>query len=419
MRRRLVFAFVALTVLVVALYGVPRAFIRIDQVQYREQEQVDQSALLLAALVGAEQRAGEIVTEEMLLAGLRPGERVEYVDSDGSVVAAGDPAAREVGVEATAPVAGGGSLTLDYSQDALDERIQDALLPLLLIGLLLVGFAWLAARVLARRLARPFQDLAEHARALGSGRFDLDVPHYDVPEAEEIGQALRTSAHTLDQLVRRERDFAVRASHELRTPLTAALLRLEDLALWESTSPEVADELAEILHECKRMDLAVAALLERDRGQRTAATPELDLTALVLEAAERWRSRLAAAGRDLTTEAEQRLRARLPAVLLSETLDALLDHKLEYGEGDVSLVAARTADYLEVRVGDESRRTQGTELLHTGPNASSTLPRAAELAASVGGHLTVGTGPSTSFLLRLPLPSSGTAADGPAEPAAG
>ena len=41
-----------------------------------------------------------------------------------------------------------------------------------------------------------------------------------------------------------------------------------------------------------------------------------------------------------------------------------------------------------------------------GPDAASRLPRAAELAASVGGHLTVGTGPSTSFLLRLPLPAA-------------
>ena len=99
--------------------------------------------------------------------------------------------------------------------------------------------------------------------ALGSGRFDLDVPHYEVPEAEEVGQALLTSARSLDQLVQRERDFAVNASHELRTPLTAVRLHLEDLRMWTTTSPETSAELAVVLTELTRLDNAVAAFLGR------------------------------------------------------------------------------------------------------------------------------------------------------------
>ena len=213
MRKRLVLTFVALTVLIVGLYGIPRAIIRIDQVHDREQEQVDQSALLLAGLVAADLDAGDQITQQTFGDLLRPGERVEYTPPDGAAVAAGEPADQEVGVEATEPVAGGGFVTLEYSQEAIDQRVRAALSPLLFIGLLIIVLAWLAAMVLAGRLARPFQDLARHAHQLGAGRFDLDVPHYDVPEAEEVGQALVTSARSLDQLVRRERDFAVNASH--------------------------------------------------------------------------------------------------------------------------------------------------------------------------------------------------------------
>lgn len=402
MRSRLVVALVFLTILVVTLYGVPRAFIRADQIEDREQEQVDQSALLLAALVDSEQSAGGAITDDLLSAVLRPGERVEYLAPDGTAVSAGDPASREVGVEATVPVSGGGSLTLDYSRADIDERVRDALLPLLLIGLLLVALAWLAAGVLARRLAAPFQELEGHARALGSGRFDLDIPHYDVPEAEEIGQALRTSAESLDQLVRRERDFAVNASHELRTPLTAARLRLEDLSLWDITPPEISEELTEVLAEMSRLDDAVAGLLERDRLDRTATARQVDLTRLLVAAAERWRPTLSRQARELSVDVDPDLSVRLPERAVLDIVDALLSTAVEHGEGRVTLSAQDATDYLAIRVGDESRRTQGSEMLRGGNTDSSALPAAATLAAGVGGHLSVGNGTETAFILRLP-----------------
>ena len=412
MRRRLVLAFVALTVFVVTLYGVPRALLRVEQVHDREQEQTDQSAQLLAALVESEQETGEPVTSQALEGLLRPGERVEYTTPDGTVVAAGDPAAREAGVQATEKVDGGGSLTLDYSQAAIDERVRGAVLPLLLIGLLLVALAWIAALILARRLARPFQELAGHAHQLGSGRFELDVPHYEVPEAEEVGQALLTSARSLDQLVRRERDFAVNASHELRTPLTAVRLHLEDLRMWDTTSPETSAELAVVLTELTRLDNAVAAFLERDRASRAAAAEVVDVGALLTAVADRWRPILTRRGRELEISAAAELRAQLSPAALTDVLDALLGHTVEHGEGGVVLAAQRTSDYLEVRVGDESRRTHGTELLHdTGAPAGSPLPRAAGLVASFGGHLTVGNGPHTAFVLNLPLPAPNAVSD--------
>jgi len=404
MRRRLVLTFVALTVLIVALYGIPRAIIRVDQVHDREQEQVDQSAALLAGLVAAELEAGDRITGETFRDLLRPGERLEYTAPDGTVVAAGEPAGQEVGVRATEPVAGGGFVTLGYSQEAIDQRVQAALSPLLFIGLLIVLLAWLAALVLAGRLARPFQDLAGHAHELGAGHFDLDVPHYDVPEAEEIGQALVTSARSLDQLVSRERDFAVNASHELRTPLTAVRLRLEDLSMWPTTSPEVTAELDAVLAELTRLDDAVAAFLEHDRADRAAATEEIDVSELLADAADRWRPLLTRAGRDLETDVEGTLRARVSAAAVTDVVDALFGHALEHGAGRVTLFAAQTSDYVEMRLGDESRRTQGTELLHAGGDTGASLPRAAGLVAAFGGHLTVATGPHTTFLLKFPLP---------------
>lgn len=402
MRRRLVVVFVTLTVLVVALYGIPRAVIRADQVRDRELEQVSQSALLIASLIGALESSDQVVTEEVLAAGIRPGERVEYLSAEGTVVSAGEPPGI-AGVESTVAVPTGGSLTLEYSRDAVNERVRDAVLPLLLIGLFVVVLAGFAALLLARRLTRPFLELADFAKSLGSGRFDLDVPRYDVPEADAVGQALVTSARNLDLLVTRERDFAVNASHELRTPLTAARLRLEDLALWPETPREVTAELAETLVELNRLDTAVTALLDRDRVERHAAAVDVDLSALINAAAERWRPLVVAQARRITLDVEGAFSARLVPGSADEMFDGLLEHLVTNGAGTVTLSIRRTPDYVEVRAGDESVRTQGTELLHL-ENAQSptTLSKAAEWAASVGGHLTIGAGPTTCFLLKLP-----------------
>ncbi|QIK75801.1 HAMP domain-containing histidine kinase [Nocardioides piscis] len=401
MRRRLVVAFVALTVLVVTLYGVPRALIRADQIEEREQEQVEKSAQLLSALVESEFDSGRPVTDALLAPMLRSGERLEYVASDGATVAAGDPAGRDVAVTSTVSVPGGGSLTLDYSEEAIDERVQDALLPLLYIGLMLIALAWFAARALARRLSTPFQDLAEHARTLGSGRFDLDIPHYDIPEAEAVGQALSRSAHDLDVLVRREREFAVNASHELRTPLTAARLRLEGLVMWDATPPEVTAELEETLEELTRLDCAVASLLEQDRVGRSAGGVDMDIDALVTAVAGRWQSKLESKGRSMTIHSGEDCHTRLLRKPVEEVLDLLFGCTVDQGAGDVVVETTPSPAYVEVRFADQSPSPPDTAA--AGSQTSSDLSRAVELAASVGGHLARGPGPSTSYVLRLPV----------------
>ena len=79
------------------------------------------------------------------------------------------------------------------------------------LGAALVGF------LMALLLARPFRQLAGAAGQLGRGRFDLDLPRTDVPEAKAISHALLTSAGQLQERLASEQSFAEHASHVLRT----------------------------------------------------------------------------------------------------------------------------------------------------------------------------------------------------------
>lgn len=274
MRDRLVAALVGLTVAVVALYGIPRAYFVADLVHDSEVRKIERSANLLAVAVTERRAAVGSVTESFLEPLLAEAETIEYVAPDGSVVRAGLPTrntSRDDIVESRT-LTGGGQVTLTRSSSLVDERVSAAVLPLVLLGLALTVSAAGVGFVLARRLSRPFGELAVVADDIGRGQFDVHVPHYRVPEAEAIGEALRRGSARLDELVRRERDFAVNASHELRSPITALRLELEDLAMWPQTPPEVTDELNRYLPELDRLSAAITQYLDAGRGRTPSET---------------------------------------------------------------------------------------------------------------------------------------------------
>ncbi|GAA4112441.1 hypothetical protein GCM10022415_07210 [Knoellia locipacati] len=272
MRERLIALFVGLTVAVLALSGIPRAYAVADLVHVNEQSKAERSADLIAVVIGERASSRGAVTEASLAPLLDSAESIEYVAPGGTVTRAGTAAQRPSpdDISVSREVPGGGRVTLWRSGDVVEEGVSDAVLPMVLLALALLIAAALVGSVLARRLSRPFAELATVADDIGQGRFDVEVPHYAVPEAEAIGDALRRGAGRLDELVERERSLAVNASHELRTPIAALRLELEDLAMWPQTPPEVADELRGYIPELKRLSAAVTQYLDTARDQRRA-----------------------------------------------------------------------------------------------------------------------------------------------------
>lgn len=72
MRERLIAAFVGLAVAVVALYGVPRAYIVADQALESEQRKIERSTELLAGVL-PDLTAGGTISDTYLAGLLQPG----------------------------------------------------------------------------------------------------------------------------------------------------------------------------------------------------------------------------------------------------------------------------------------------------------------------------------------------------------
>ena len=417
MRERLIAAFVGLTIAVVALYGIPRAYIVAEQVQQNEERKIERSLDLLAVLLVERSSGAAPITEDYLSRLLNEAERIEYVAPDGaSTVAAGALVSGEThDIVKSIPLENGGRVTLSRASDLIEQRIADAVMPVVLIGIALILGSVLLGFWLARRLARPFQDLARVADELGSGRFDVEVPHYRVPEAEEIAFALRSSTDALRELVRREHEFAANASHQLRTPVTALRLELEDLAMWPETPPVVAEELGRALRELDRLSETVTELLALARGQRLAAVASADLAAIVSDAEQRWSPAVKAERRRLTVRmTDAPLRSLVPSGPVSQILDVLIENALRHGRGPIALSAIDRGTHIEVAVADRGPRPsdQGIFARATRGDASAGegigLAVAQELATALGGHLLLAEGETTTFTLLLAKPADVT-----------
>ncbi len=411
MRERLVAALVGMTVAVIALYGVPRAYFLADLVHHQETRKVQRSADLLAVVLAEREHDSAAVDAGFLNDLLNEAEGIEYVKEDGTVVTAGEVGRGGSDIVATRRVPGGGRVTLSRAGSLIDQRVSEAIMPLLLLGLGLTISSAFLGFVLARRMARPFQELAGAATDLGNGSFDLDIPRYTVPEAEQIGSALRRGAAQLSELVRREREFAVNASHQLRTPVTALRLELEDLSLWPQTPPEVARELEEALSELDRLSEAITDLLAMARGKGLARAVDIDLARLVVDTVERWRSHAAARDRRLVYEGSPEIPAPLPPGPVAQILDVLIENACSHGHGDITVDADHVGTHLRVRVSDEGLRDFDIEVFRRGLSGDGGtgvgLSVAADLAGSLGGRLNLEEGATTRFVLMLPCSGRG------------
>ncbi|WP_051486278.1 HAMP domain-containing sensor histidine kinase [Nocardioides sp. J54] len=409
MRERLVIAFVGLTLAVIGMYGVPRAYFLADLVRDQEWSTLDSTAAALEGLVEERRERGGDVDVALLEHGLTGADRVEYLPEQGETLVAGGAEDADGGIEVVRDLPGGGALHLSVSGDTVTAGVRTAITPLVLLGLVLAVGSALLGYGIARRMSRPFQELAVHSRELGHGRFDIDVPSYRVPEAEAIGASLRGAAGRLDALVRREREFAANASHQLRTPVTALRLGLEDLTLWPETAPEVRAELERGIAELDRLNAAIDELLDLARGRRLDGQEVVALGSLVLAAAVRWQTTLAADGRELVVDTDGTARTRAATGAVEQVLDVLVENARVHGSGAITVEARDAGTHLEIAVADEGTRTLGPDVFRRGVTSRDGaghgigLAVAADLAELCGGHLSLDTAsPTTRFVMWLP-----------------
>lgn len=189
---------------------------------------------------------------------------------------------------------------------------------------------WAIAGRIARRLARPFDQLASLAGELGSGKLGarIEGSHCEDDDAAVVGRVLNEMATRIEKQLADQRELLAAVSHEIRTPLARMRILTElgrdGLAEGESRAGKTFDDLD---REIAEIDVLVSELLASARLEFAASKPiELDAVDAATRALER-------AGEPAEKLEAEPCAVRADATLLARALANLIENAKRHGGG--------------------------------------------------------------------------------------
>jgi signal transduction histidine kinase len=226
----------------------------------------------------------------------------------------------------------------------------------LLIGGLMIAAAalagWLTA-VLAGRLARPVEELAEAAGRLAAGDPRPLSRRYGVADLDQVADGLDSSARRLSSLLAADRELAVDASHQLRTPLTALSMRLEEMIAAADDPEVVRAEGNAALTQAERLADVVTQLLSPARRAGAASAALTGIDEIVRQQVVEWQPAFRRARRKLVVIGVRDLQAHVTPGGVAQVLATLLDNALMHGGGTVTLQTSQNSRSVVIEVRDE------------------------------------------------------------------
>jgi signal transduction histidine kinase len=230
--------------------------------------------------------------------------------------------------------------------DQRDEALRELLAQLAIANLLALALASVVGYRLAHAALDPVERYRAQAEEIAQGATGvrLDVPAGPPDEISRLGSTLNAMLDAQERSAERQQQFIDDASHELRTPLSTLSAEL-DVAL---RKPRSAEE-----HEAtlRRLAAGTAQLVQLTEtlltlgalGSTTPNARDLDANQILGAAARRTRSQLGTPpSRPVVVEAPRHLTFHADPELLERALGNLVDNAVRYGDGTITLSAARS-----------------------------------------------------------------------------
>jgi signal transduction histidine kinase len=424
MRRRVVrVAVIAISVALI-LFTVPLAIMVRSALLTDEQGELERVALAAAVRVGPQFLAGDPVelppAEADNTVGvydasgqLKSGQGPEFADTITRQAMAGVVVDVQVGADmvVAVPVSSAERVTGVVRASAPMSVVWGRTL---LAWSLLAGMAagaLLAALLVARRQARaltePLEALSGASERIAGGDLGARAESSGIPELNRVARAHNAMVDRLTQMLERQSHFSADASHQLRTPLSGLLLELE--AARTASPEEFLGVIANASERTRGLVQTVDDLLDlarRHPDQWLTATPR-PLGEVIGSAENRWHGRFAREGRRLVSTTDTTIDGwHVPAGLVTQVVDVLIDNARRHGHGTVGLTARDAAGTLAVDVADEGTiRVDPADLFARGRSGGDGhgigLALARSMADAGGGRLVITSRAPTTFTLYL------------------
>ena len=205
--------------------------------------------------------------------------------------------------------------------------------------------------VLARRIARPIERLAEAAQRTAQGDLRATAPVEGPTEVRALANAFNVMVDRLAEQDAVRREFVVNASHELRTPLTNLQGYLE--ALRDGVLPPDPATFDSLREEVDRLTRLAASLdVLGGEGAERGPAGAVDVGATVRASADLVAPVLSRRSIALAVDAPAGLVVHARSDELTQVLANLLQNAVRYtpSGGEVRVTAARADDGVRVTV---------------------------------------------------------------------
>lgn len=384
MRNRLILSFVALTVVILVVFGVPlRGFVESVE-RDRLLTTLERDAFILAG--HARETLGPAGSE--LVASLEPyiaehsastAAKVIVTNQSGVVVASNDPTvligddylnrpeivtaltgqpavgdrkSRTLGEElvfVAVPVLRGdeilGVVRFSNPQSKIDERVRESLIGIAIAGSLTVLAGIALAVPIALGIARPLVRLRRNADELARGNFETSADEVSGPrEVRELAAAFNSMSRRLNAMMESQRQFNSMVSHQLRTPLTALRLRLEYIQnVGPSESEDVVEAVSASYDEVDRLQEIIDQLLNLSRLEAgVVPSVDADVAQVVSERVEMWKPLAEEKQVTLVVDVKPGLRCRMIEGGLDQVIDNYVDNALSVSDpGSTVIIRSR------------------------------------------------------------------------------
>jgi two-component system sensor histidine kinase BaeS len=238
------------------------------------------------------------------------------------------------------------------SAEHASEMFTSSIAGVFAVAAILATLAALAVgSILARRIARPIERLAEAAQRTAEGDLRATAPVEGPAEVRALAGAFNVMVDRLAEQDAVRREFVVNASHELRTPLTNLQGYLE--ALRDGVLPPDPATFDSLREEVDRLTRLAASLdLLAGAGDERPMPEDVDLGALVRSSLELTAPSFARRSISVDSSIAPAVVVHARSDELAQVVSNLLQNAIRYtpSGGAVNVAVVRDAGLATVRI---------------------------------------------------------------------
>lgn len=234
----------------------------------------------------------------------------------------------------------------------MSATVQTIRVQLIVISIVMVAVAVVLALTLADRISKPIRKMSSEASKLALGDYDVNFDGSGCAETEQLSATLNGAAYELSKLDKMQKDLIANVSHDLRTPLTMIAGYTE--AMRDLPGEATSENLQIVIDETRRLTNLVNDMVEVSRyqnGVQTIKKTVFNFTNVVQTTLERYARLREKDGYVITFEADGDVFVNADENRILQVVYNLINNAVNYTGDDKTVTICQTVGDGKVTLG--------------------------------------------------------------------